>query len=74
LEQLTDVRFAAQAGRRTTSEKCKQRHCGAVQNGGYSVLLPTGGKARGLDALDVFETDRQGRAALTELATDGDVE
>jgi hypothetical protein len=41
-----------------------------VQNGGYSVFLPTDGKLRGLDALDVFETDRQARA----VATDGDVE
>ena len=29
---------------------------GAVQSGGYPVFLPTDGKARGLDALDVFET------------------
>lgn len=29
---------------------------GAVQSGGYPVFLPTDGKARGLDALDIFET------------------
>jgi len=29
---------------------------GAVQSGGYPVFVPTDGKARGLDALDVFET------------------
>ena len=29
---------------------------GAVQSGGYPIFLPTDGKARGLDALDVFET------------------
>src|SRR5260370_565274 len=29
---------------------------GAVQSRGYPVLLPTDGKARGLDDLDVFET------------------
>jgi len=29
---------------------------GAVHSGGYPVFLPTDGKARGLDALDVFET------------------
>jgi nucleoside 2-deoxyribosyltransferase len=29
---------------------------GAVQSGGYPVFLPTDGKTRGLDALDVFET------------------
>ena len=29
---------------------------GAVQSGGYPVFLPTDGKARGLEALDVFET------------------
>jgi nucleoside 2-deoxyribosyltransferase len=29
---------------------------GSVQSGGYPVFLPTDGKARGLDALDVFET------------------
>jgi nucleoside 2-deoxyribosyltransferase len=29
---------------------------GAVQSGGYKVFVPTDGKARGLDALDVFET------------------
>jgi nucleoside 2-deoxyribosyltransferase len=29
---------------------------GAVQSGGYPVFLPTDGKARGFDALDVFET------------------
>ena len=28
---------------------------GAVQSGGYPVFLPTDGKARGFDALDVFE-------------------
>jgi hypothetical protein len=28
---------------------------GAVRSGGYPVFLPTDGKARGLDALDVFE-------------------
>jgi nucleoside 2-deoxyribosyltransferase len=28
---------------------------GAVRSGGYRVFLPTDGKARGLDALDVFE-------------------
>jgi nucleoside 2-deoxyribosyltransferase len=28
---------------------------GAVQSGGYPVFLPTDGKTRGLDALDVFE-------------------
>ena len=28
---------------------------GAVQSGGYPVFLPTDRKARGLDALDVFE-------------------
>jgi nucleoside 2-deoxyribosyltransferase len=29
---------------------------GAVRSGGYPVFLPTDGKARGLDALDVFAT------------------
>jgi hypothetical protein len=29
---------------------------GAVQSGGYPVFVPTDDKARGLDALDVFET------------------
>ena len=29
---------------------------GAVQSGGYPVFLPTDRKARGIDALDVFET------------------
>jgi hypothetical protein len=29
---------------------------GAVQSGGYPFFLPTDGKARGLDALNVFET------------------
>jgi nucleoside 2-deoxyribosyltransferase len=29
---------------------------GAVQSGGYPIFLPTDGKTRGLDALDVFET------------------
>src|SRR5664279_6647302 len=29
---------------------------GAVQSGGYPVFLPTDDKARGLDALDIFET------------------
>ena len=29
---------------------------GAVQSGGYPVFLPTDGRARGFDALDVFET------------------
>ncbi len=29
---------------------------GAVQSGGYPVFVPTDGRARGLDALDVFET------------------
>jgi nucleoside 2-deoxyribosyltransferase len=29
---------------------------GAVRSGGYPIFLPTDGKARGLDALDVFET------------------
>jgi hypothetical protein len=29
---------------------------GAVHSGGYPIFLPTDGKARGLDALDVFET------------------
>src|SRR5580692_12992807 len=29
---------------------------GAVQSGGYPVFLPTDGKARSFDALDVFET------------------
>jgi nucleoside 2-deoxyribosyltransferase len=29
---------------------------GAVKNSGYPIFLPTDGKARGLDALDVFET------------------
>jgi nucleoside 2-deoxyribosyltransferase len=29
---------------------------GAVQSGGYPVFVPTDGKARGLDALDVFAT------------------
>jgi nucleoside 2-deoxyribosyltransferase len=29
---------------------------GAVQSGGYPIFVPTDGKARGLDALDVFET------------------
>src|SRR5258708_38185149 len=29
---------------------------GAVHSGGYPVFLPTDGQARGLDALDVFET------------------
>ena len=35
---------------------------GAVQSGGYPVFLPTDGKARGLDALDVFETCVQAAA------------
>jgi len=29
---------------------------GAVQSGGHPVFLPTDGRARGLEALDVFET------------------
>lgn len=29
---------------------------GAVRSGGYPVFVPTDGKARGLDALDVFES------------------
>jgi nucleoside 2-deoxyribosyltransferase len=29
---------------------------GAVESGGYPIFLPTDGNARGLDALDVFET------------------
>ena len=29
---------------------------GAVHSGGYPVFIPTDGKTRGLDALDVFET------------------
>jgi nucleoside 2-deoxyribosyltransferase len=29
---------------------------GAVQSGGYPVFVPADGRARGLDALDVFET------------------
>lgn len=29
---------------------------GAVQGGGHPVFIPTDGRARGLDALDVFET------------------
>ncbi|HEX9471118.1 MAG TPA: nucleoside 2-deoxyribosyltransferase, partial [Bradyrhizobium sp.] len=29
---------------------------GAVHSCGYPVFLPTDGKTRGLDALDVFET------------------
>jgi nucleoside 2-deoxyribosyltransferase len=29
---------------------------GAVQSGGYPIFVPADGKARGLDALDVFET------------------
>jgi nucleoside 2-deoxyribosyltransferase len=29
---------------------------GAVQSGGYPIFLPTDGKARGLEVLDVFET------------------
>jgi hypothetical protein len=29
---------------------------GAVHSGGYPIFLPTDGKARSLDALDVFET------------------
>jgi nucleoside 2-deoxyribosyltransferase len=29
---------------------------GAVQSGGYPIFVPTDGKARGLDALDVFES------------------
>jgi nucleoside 2-deoxyribosyltransferase len=29
---------------------------GAVQSGGYPVFIPTDSKARGIDALDVFET------------------
>lgn len=29
---------------------------GAVQSGGYPIFLPTDGIARGLDALDVFDT------------------
>jgi hypothetical protein len=28
---------------------------GAVLSGGYPIFLPTDGKARGLEALDVFE-------------------
>jgi hypothetical protein len=29
---------------------------GAVESGRFSIFLPTDGKARGLEALDVFET------------------
>jgi hypothetical protein len=29
---------------------------GAVHSGGYPVFVPTDGKARDLDSLDVFET------------------
>jgi hypothetical protein len=29
---------------------------GAVQSGGFPIFLPADGKARGFDALDVFET------------------
>ena len=29
---------------------------GAVQSGGYPVFIPTDSKARGIDALDVFES------------------
>jgi hypothetical protein len=29
---------------------------GAVQSGGHKIFVPTDGQARGLDALDVFET------------------
>src|ERR1700731_623636 len=35
---------------------------GAVQSGGYPIFLPTDGKARGLDALDVFATCVQAAA------------
>ena len=29
---------------------------GAVQSGGYPIFIPADGKARGIDALDVFES------------------
>ena len=29
---------------------------GAVQSGGYPIFIPTDGKVRGIDALDVFES------------------
>jgi hypothetical protein len=29
---------------------------GAVQSGGYPVFVPTDGKARGIGALDMFDT------------------
>jgi nucleoside 2-deoxyribosyltransferase len=35
---------------------------GAVRSGGYPIFLPTDNKARGLDALDVFETCVQAAA------------
>ena len=35
---------------------------GAVQSGGYPVFIPTDSKARGIDALDVFETCVQAAA------------
>jgi nucleoside 2-deoxyribosyltransferase len=37
---------------------------GAVQSGGYPVFLPTDGQARGLDALDVFESCVEAAARL----------
>ena len=38
---------------------------GAVQSGGYPIFIPGDGKARGLEALDVFEAcvEAAGRAA-----------
>jgi nucleoside 2-deoxyribosyltransferase len=38
---------------------------GAVQSGGYPIFVPKDGKARGIDALDVFEAcvEAAGRAA-----------
>lgn len=42
---------------------------GAVESGGYPIFLPTDGKARGLDALDVFETCVE--AAAQHLAGTG---
>lgn len=37
---------------------------GAVRNGGHPIFLPTDGQARGIDALDVFETCVEAAARL----------
>jgi nucleoside 2-deoxyribosyltransferase len=41
---------------------------GAVHSSGYLVFLPTDGKARGLDALDVFETCVEAAARYFDFA------